>query len=336
MAAKIKKGERIFFILLFLLVIIASIFIVRNFVMALISAIVLSYLFYPLHNWLNSKIKMKSLSAALVLVLIIIIIILPLAFAINTMISEAGTFSNAIKNIDVNKVDKQINDFTGLNINLREQIDNGLKSLNSLILSIIPKVLLALPKILLDLFLISFMTFYFLRDGRGILKHVFELLPIKKDLKSRFAKEFGDVTKAIVYGITLSAVAQGVVAGIGYAIFGIGNPILLGALTIVLALIPFMGPAFVYVPASIYLVATDHVTKGILLLIFGVLIVSTIDNVIKPRVISQRTKIHPIIILIGLLGGLTTLGFIGIVVGPLLLSFLILFFKIYREGKHEV
>ncbi len=336
MAEKIKKGERIFFILLFLLVIIASIFIVRNFVTALISAIVLSYLFYPLHNWLYGKIKMKSLSAALVLVLIIIIIILPLAFAINTMISEAGTFSNAIKNIDINEVNTKINEYTGLKVNLREQINNALESLNSLILSIIPKVLLALPKILLDLFLISFMTFYFLRDGRDILRHVFELLPIKKDLKSRFSKEFGDVTKAIVYGITLSAVAQGVVAGIGYAIFGVENPILWGALTIIFSLIPFMGPAFIYVPISLYLMGTDHMLKGILLLIFGVLLVSTIDNVIKPRVISQRTKIHPIIILIGLLGGLTTLGFIGIVVGPLILSFLILFFKIYKEGKHEV
>ena len=99
----------------------------------------------------------------------------------------------------------------------------------------------------------------------------------------------------------------------------------------ILAILPIIGPYLVWIPIGVYLISTGNVIPGILLLVYGIVIISSIDNLIRPFIISARSKVHPAVILIGILGGLYFMGMVGIILGPLILSFLIEFFKIYKN-----
>ena len=100
-----------------------------------------------------------------------------------------------------------------------------------------------------------------------------------------------------------------------------------------LSILPLIGPWLIWFPAAIYLIVSGHVLPGILLMIYGIIIISNIDNLVKPLVIGSKSKIHPAIVLIGVLGGLKIMGLIGIVIGPLILAFLVIFFKL-MGGEH--
>ena len=152
-----------------------------------------------------------------------------------------------------------------------------------------------------------------------------------------------EVIFATVYGVIIVAIIQGIVGTIGFIIFDVPSPILLGLLLTFAALIPFVGTALVWLPASAlvflngYLNAdTTMIGKGIGLFLYGALVISLIDNLIRPKIISKEAKLHPVLILLGLFGGIRVLGPIGMVVGPLVLALLVSFVDIYQRDKHEI
>lgn len=129
----------------------------------------------------------------------------------------------------------------------------------------------------------------------------------------------GATTQAVVYGIGLTALAQASLAGIGYAVAGTPNPLLLTLITLIVALIPF-GTPFAWGGVSVWLLSNGHTTQGIGLALWGIFVISWVDNLIRPIVISGATKIPFIIIFIGVLGGLTAFGFVGLFMGPVILA----------------
>ena len=133
-----------------------------------------------------------------------------------------------------------------------------------------------------------------------------------------------------MYGIVLTCIVQGILGGIGFAIAGVPSPVFFGAVMIVCAFIPLVGTALVWVPAALYLLATDHVGKGLFLVVWGVLVISSIDNFIRPFFISGKAKIPLLVILLGVLGGLATMGFLGVIVGPLLFAVSLELARVYR------
>jgi predicted PurR-regulated permease PerM len=162
--------------------------------------------------------------------------------------------------------------------------------------------------------------FFFLRDGSSILSQIKQatFLVLGERVNGYF-QAVGVTTYAVVYGIGLTAVAQGVLAGIGYFVVGAPNPVLLMMGTMVVALIPF-GTPFAWGSVVIYLMSIGETGGALALLLWGVLVISWIDNLIRPIVISGATKIPFLIIFIGVLGGLSAFGFIGIFVGPVVLA----------------
>ena len=151
------------------------------------------------------------------------------------------------------------------------------------------------------------------------------------------------MTQAVVYGHLLTAFAQGLIGGLGFLVFGLSSPILWGIIIGIAGLIPMVGTAIVWVPASIYLFlvgilqdSLPYMARGIGLFVYGFLIIGTVDNFLKPKLIGGRAKVHPALILIGLLGGLTVFGLIGAIYGPLILAMLVTFFDIYRTEYEGV
>lgn len=182
-----------------------------------------------------------------------------------------------------------------------------------------------LAKALLTLLLL----FFCYRDGDTIAPELG--LAAKRLLGNgyvRYARTAGAITRAVFYGIILSAAAQGLIAGIGYRLAGLAAPVLLGALTAVLSVIPLVGTAMVWVPISVGLVVAGAWGKGLLLLGWGTLLVHPADNLLRPLLVSNAARVPFLLVALGAIGGMTAFGLVGVFIGPVLLG---LAMEIWRE-----
>ncbi len=184
-----------------------------------------------------------------------------------------------------------------------------------------------------NLFLVMFTLFFLYRDGHSILVQLQRVQ--RKTFGSRleaYVRAAGSMTRAVVFGFLTTAFVQGLVAGIGYAILGIRGSVLLGAITGVLSFVPFLGTALVWGSLGTYLLLTSHVVKGVILLLWGLLLVHPIDNVLRPLLISSATHVPLIVVMFGAIGGIAAWGLIGVVAGPVVLS---IGLAIWREWAGE-
>jgi len=136
---------------------------------------------------------------------------------------------------------------------------------------------------------------------------------------------------ANLYGILAVGLAQGLLTGAAFAVLGVPSPLLLGLTTAVCSLVPIVGTMLVWLPAAIYLMAIGHLWKGIILMLWSSVVVGTIDNIIRPLVIGSKVELHPLLLLFALLGGLQVFGFIGIFIGPVVLSVISALTDMLRE-----
>ena len=166
-------------------------------------------------------------------------------------------------------------------------------------------------------------VFFFYRDGALIVRQFALVLRRSVGRRSQhYVKAIGDTTKAVVYGIVLTALVQGTLAGVGYWVAGLESPVLLGALTVLVALVPF-GTPFVWGSAGAWLLLTGDTVSGVGLLAWGALVVSSVDNLIRPLVISSATRIPFLLVMFGVLGGLIAFGPVGLFLGPVVLAVLL-------------
>jgi predicted PurR-regulated permease PerM len=176
-------------------------------------------------------------------------------------------------------------------------------------------------------------VFFFYRDGAQLAEQARRILRRFLGYRSHaYIKAVGDTTKAVVYGIVLTAIVQGALAGLGYWVAGLQAPVLLGSLTALIALIPF-GTPFVWGAAGLWLLLTGHTVAGVGLLLWGGLVVSSVDNLIRPLVISSATRIPFLLVMFGVLGGLVAFGPVGLFLGPVVLAVLL---GVWHEWLEEV
>lgn len=178
--------------------------------------------------------------------------------------------------------------------------------------------------------------YFFLLDGPRLIEAFKGLSPIDDEHEQELVAEFGTVSRAVVVATLASALAQGLLAGIGFYFVGFDSVFLLTVLSAMLAMVPFVGAAAVWIPCCFYLLFFEsNVTAAVGLGIYGIAIISMADNVIKPYILHGQSNIHPLLALLSVLGGVSTLGPIGIVIGPMAVAFLQTLLKILqREMTH--
>jgi predicted PurR-regulated permease PerM len=162
------------------------------------------------------------------------------------------------------------------------------------------------------------------------LERFWSVVPFPEENRTVVVGTVKRVLSAVIYGVFLTCLVQGLLAGIGYWIFDLPSPLLFGALTAVAALIPFVGTALVWVPAVGYFLLEGEVSRGLFLFLWCFALVVPADNLIRPFFISGRGQLSLLVVALGLLGGLAAFGFVGIVIGPLVLSLFRAFLDIYR------
>ena len=180
-------------------------------------------------------------------------------------------------------------------------------------------------------FLILFFVF---RDGPVAIENFILLLPLSPHRSGRLLSGVRDGIVATLYGMLAVGIAQGLLTGAALAILRVPSALLLGLTAAICSLIPIAGTALVWVPAAIYLIATGHFVKGVVLLLFGALVVGMVDNILRPLVIGSKVELHPLLLLFAVLGGLQAFGFIGIFVGPVVLSLIAALTTMVREEVH--
>jgi predicted PurR-regulated permease PerM len=185
-------------------------------------------------------------------------------------------------------------------------------------------------------FLLMLLTLFFVfRDGDAFYRWVRSTLPFAPAQQERIFGRLGQTVNAVTYGISITAAVQGLLAGLLYWILGVPFPAFWGLLTGIVAPIPLGGTGLVWGPAGVYLIVTESLLRGVILLACGTLVVSTIDNVLKAYLISGRTQLPPLILFFAILGGLRAYGVLGVFVGPLLLALVIDGVALYRDIRAE-
>ena len=328
-----ENYSKYFFFASFAGTILLSIYLIKSYIIPIIGAILLAYVFYPLFKSLKKIIKGERLRSLFTTFLIVLIIIVPVVFASNALIKESVSFFHKTKDLDLNRFEETFSKYYPGEIDFGNQISNSLNELSLYIARSTSSFLVTLPQKILSLFVMLFLMYYLFICGPGLIDKIRNHIPLRAKQKEELAKRFSNVIYASIYGIIVTAFVQGAMGALGFWMFGVESPILWGLVMVVLAVLPFLGASLVWFPAAIIHLARGETFNGLGLLFYGLFIISTIDNLIRPGIIGSRGKVHPSLVLLGVLGGLELFGFIGIIIGPLILSILTIFLDLYLLEK---
>ncbi|MGA9521574.1 MAG: AI-2E family transporter [Myxococcaceae bacterium] len=183
----------------------------------------------------------------------------------------------------------------------------------------------------IDVFLMTVSMYYFFLDGRRIYSEAARAIPLERRYLDAFAKEFKDVAWAIMYGNTMTAVLQGLLGLVGLVIAGVPQPAVWAMAMVVFAIIPISGTALVWLPLSAALIIGGQQVEGLFLFGWGALVVSTVDNVVRPRLCGRRMTLHPLLVFLSMFGGLAVFGVMGLLIGPLIAAIFMAMVRIYRR-----
>jgi predicted PurR-regulated permease PerM len=184
-------------------------------------------------------------------------------------------------------------------------------------------------------FIFLYVMFFFLKDGKLILEKILYYLPLTDQDETRLLNRFTSVTRATVKGTLVVGIIQGGLAGLAFWIFGIDNALFWGTIMIVLSIIPVVGSSIVWIPAVIILAGMGHYGKAIGLALVCGLVVGSVDNVLRPRLVGKDTQMHELLILLGTLGGIGMFGIIGFIIGPIIAALFVTVWEIYGETFKE-
>jgi predicted PurR-regulated permease PerM len=192
-------------------------------------------------------------------------------------------------------------------------------------------VLIGAVGTLTSFLLMLFVLFFVLRDGPRLARQLVLMLPIEERSRARLWRHLAEVTRAVFMGIGLTALAQGVLVGIGFAITGLPSPLVFGVVAAFVALIPMVGAALVWAPAAAVLALQGEHWQAVFLVAWGALVVGMADNFLRPLLISGRVEVPTLAVFVGVMGGLSAFGFIGLFIGPIVLGLLVALFRLQVE-----
>jgi len=332
----ITQTEKNFLFILLIIVSIVAILILYPFLTVFILSAAFSVILYPVYLWIKKHTykQIPWIASILTIITFLIVLCIPL-FLVGTAVFEQtqdayySIVANGGADNFINKVDNSINRILpeGFSFDTKTKIENLMESFASNIASIFTSTFQTVL-----MFTIMILTMYYmLKDGEKWERGLIKILPLSdqnaSDILSNLTKSINRVLK----GSFIIAIAQGILAFIGFTIFGIPHAAIWAVVASIASFIPTLGTSIVSVPAIVYLFLSGMQLQAIGLLLWSVLLISTIDNLLNPYIISKDSEIPPIFILFSILGGISLIGPIGILIGPLVLSLLYTLICIYKK-----
>ncbi len=317
---------------------------------AILWATLMAYMLHPLNVRLNARWKRPALSAGLLTAAVTLVVAGPVTVFLFALVRQA---TELLARLRTEAHDRQLpalqlvlelkpvqallsaaGEFTSLS---KDQIVTGAAEAAQTVLeriaSLSGTVLVSAFSSVTQFGLTMFLLFFFLRDGREMLALAVRLVPMTEERKGDLSTHLGSVARAVVMGTGITALVQGTLLGIGFAIAGIPSPLVFGAVGALAALVPVVGTTLVWVPAVVTLLAQGHTGWAVFLAIWCVVLVAGSDNVVRPWLISGSASISPLLVFIGVLGGVGTFGFAGLFMGPLLLTLVAALLRYADESR---
>ena len=344
-----KILQRILLFGLLFILIFLSFHLLKYFIIPVVWAAILAYMTWPLYQAILRFLGLRStLSASVMLLLVILVLGLPFIFAIFILQNEGQILYQELQRQIYSghlSLPKFIQDIPIIGQQIHEVLDNmnhdpntTMQALSTWLQKQAAYGSMVLSEISKNMFKLCFAMislFFFYRDGQNILAQVrkaFEM--VIGERVHHYLLTISDTTRAVVYGVGLTAIAQSLLAGLSYFVAGVPNPMVLTLITFIFALIPF-GPPFAYTAVSLWLFSKGQTIEALGVMAWGVCVVSTADNVIRPLVISGATQIPFLLIMFGVIGGIASFGLIGVFIGPVILAVLLAIWREWLFGKKE-
>ncbi|MBT7902332.1 AI-2E family transporter [Candidatus Woesearchaeota archaeon] len=309
------------------------IYMLKPYFSAIFGGFILAFLFNPLFKKLNVKIKKPKLSAIITMFIALIIVIVPLLFLSGVLISQGTSVVNNLDNFDT--YIQKINDLGPWDIQT-DALEKLSSNSISYITSKIPAVISQISSFVLSMFISFFLMYYLLLHKVQIYDFFKNHLPLKPKASEYLLSNSRQLIKAMLIGQGVIALLQGTLGGLGFLIFGIDGAFFWGFVMAVTSVIPMVGTAIVWAPAAIFLLLDQNYTGGIGLILWGILVIGTSDNIVRPKLVNKLSDIHPVWVLLGVIIGLSYLGLMGLIVGPLLISLFFVLIKAYSAETKEL
>lgn len=309
-----KNTSKLIVLGMALLIIALSFLLIKPFLITLMSAAVLAYLCYPIYKLVSLKIHRKGIAASLVIIALLLLVALPSYYIVN------GLYNETRQLLQNHSYTSLIQAFSpGISSLLAE----AMKKVVAFFATKASEFIFSLPAFFLNLFVFFASFFYFLKEGPEMLQKLESVLPLKQRERQLFRREFSGVASGVMYGIILTGLIEGILGALGFYLFGISSPILWGLIMFILTIIPGVGTPLVWGPAGVIKILQGNIFIGIGILLYGIILTIVIEFFLKNKIIVHKSRVHPLLVILGVFGGLKLLGFVGLIIGPLVLGLLI-------------
>jgi predicted PurR-regulated permease PerM len=335
----------------------------QPFIEVLLWAVVLVIVFMPVHRRVRARVGSPGWSAMLSCLLVVVVILVPLTLVTLAIVREMTHIAQSLQPkpgeegaaqagmaglLDPNspyvgKVLGWVGQYVDLEqFNSQQFIAERLKSLGGALAGRTLGFVGGAVGFVVEIFFVIFTMYYFFRDGERLREAVYNILPLDDRRAHEIIDRTQEVISASVYGVLVIALIQGTLGGIAFWVLGLPSPLLWGVVMVFLSMIPMAGAFVVWVPAALYLLATGHWGKAIMLTVWGAVVIGSVDNFLRPKLVGEKTRLHELLIFFSVLGGLQVFGVIGLVLGPVVVAITIALLDVLRQaddsaggGPHE-
>lgn len=315
----------------------------QPFIEVLLWAVVLVIVFYPVHKRIRARVGSPGWSALLSCLLVIITIVVPLTLITFAVVRELTHFAQNLQANSESLLDPN-SPYVGRALSwLGQYVDveqfrsqqfvaDRLKGIGGAIAARTLGFVGGAVGFVVEVFFVIFTMYYLFRDGDRLRAALYDLLPLEEGKAHEIVGRTGEVISASVYGILVIAMIQGVLGGLAFWALGLPSPLLWGVVMIFMSMIPVAGSFVVWVPAAIYLAVTGHWVKAVMLAGWGMFVIGTVDNFLRPKLVGEKTRLHELLIFFSVLGGLQVFGILGLVLGPVIVAITIALLDVLRRA----
>lgn len=355
------KHRKLFFYATLVVLLVASIAVIFPFLQALAAGMIFAFIFMPVYEFLMSKWDRPNINALICLLLVIVVVVSPLALILNTVVKESTVSYIELRQLvyapkkdclDNSAFCFYMNEFKDFlkDPKIAFYMQDSFEKFTEFTAEKVSGIVVSIPKMIVNSIILIISLFYFFRDGKKLIARLERLLPLTAASRKKIFDQFNNMSKAIVYGYIVSALFQGLSALIGFYAINlffadkfvplISAPLLWTGILTLFSMIPVLGAAIVWFPMAVFMIITNYssgnmlgVYGGIALLIYGLVVISSVDNFVRPWLAGKHANVHPLLIFLGVFGGVVTIGVMGIFIGPLVLALIVTYLKVYEEGN---
>lgn len=330
-----RRGFLLALILIFGLV---SALMLKPFLAYILGAMILAFALRRPFDYLKKYIGVRP-SAFFLTVITIVLAVVPLILIGAAVADDARDVVSGINTtsvIDIDSIEVKLEELTGQEMDIQENMASAVRRFSSETFGGFSKAVNLLTSLGIGLSLMLFLIFYFLKDGKNLIQWVKDLSTLPEPIEDNLLKELSETTSAVLKGHILVAIAQGVIAGIGLAMTGVPNFLFWTFIMVILGMIPIVGTMLVWLPAAAYLFVSGQVNAAVMLAIYGFVVVGMTDNFLRPLVVEDSADLHPAVIILGVLGGVSVFGAPGLFIGPIVFGVLKSVISVFIQHYNEL